>query len=218
MTTTDDTILTSLPQTRESSLDVLRELAVGLAQQFTVALEDCARLIRTEPVEQTTPAMLTSISKGVANFGRFDAAITEKTVPERAHEPLRQLARAYLSGFEAVGAVALLSQQTTLPVEAPQLVELAAKSARALQQLTDLVFGNRHLGSVDSTFAYVGSLENQADSLFRAGVRQLAKASSGDVTQPGDVATRYRSLVSLELLTDRCEEIAESLLLVYWLE
>lgn len=135
-----------------------------------------------------------------------------------ADHPLARLARAYAEAFEAVRyAIASLAQhpqgQGRLPA---QLAESAERAAGALVQAIELVFGQRRFGSLSNIFAYVGAVEGQADDLLRRGIESLLGAGADPATGGWDRrrADELRTLLALEALTDRCEDVADALLLV----
>lgn len=134
--------------------------------------------------------------------------------------PLQRLATAYRAAFDALAGVCLGvpsqgSGEDT--IEAAQFLEFVQRAAEALLRAVDLIFAQRGLGSVSDTCAYVARLENKSDALFH---RCVARAMSQGRTQEPNAApaTIFEALETLEGIMDRCEEIAEALLLVYWIQ
>jgi hypothetical protein len=150
-----------------------------------------------------------------ASCEREATAAATRVTPEAFESPLG-------------GACLLLTDDVVpLPPAAEPLVERASQAARQLVIITDLIFNGRGLGSTTDLCAYVGELENQADAMYRGAVSALfglkeaerAEPAPGGSTRGASVWTpehirRFRVLNALESLTDRCEEIADELLLL----
>ncbi|MBF6590940.1 MAG: hypothetical protein IVW57_10495 [Ktedonobacterales bacterium] len=133
--------------------------------------------------------------------------------------PLVQLARAYGTAFGAVETAAQLLARA--PTERPtraaeRITELAVRAAKDLRQAVNLAFGQRGLGTVQHLCDHIATLENQADALYHSAVAMyLSKCGAA---RPGprwtrDDAEHIQCLAALEALTDRCEDVAEALLL-----
>lgn len=185
--------------------------------------------------EADNEALLTQVQQGVLQASQLEVWWRQagiSSVREPLEPPGVQLARTYSAAFEAVGVVALLLgnlPEGRLPAStapfAALLIDLAHIAAHAVHEELDLVFGRRRLGTVTNIHAYVASLENQADDVFRARVdavlgntRHVIAGSEGGehgVGQwPQQTAQTMRLLIALEALTDRCEDIADALLFV----
>lgn len=146
--------------------------------------------------------------------------------------PLVRLAHAYRAAFDAHAvALLLMDDRAPMPGEARGLVERAAQAARLLNKLADLIYRGRGLGTVAHLCENVGALENQADALYRSAVSALfrangapsesgatSRANNADDQAPtrwtAERAWRFHLLCALEALTDRCEDIADELMLV----
>lgn len=162
----------------------------------------------------------------------FGAGTTQLLLPPTLgglEHPLVRLARAYRAAFDAHGVALLLTDDgAPIPSEARGLVERAAQAARLLGKLTDLIYHGRGLGTVAHLCEHVGALENQADALYRSAVSALFSASGAPGVTPrtnganeqvetrwtAERAWRFHLLCALEALTDRCEDIADELMLV----
>jgi hypothetical protein len=134
---------------------------------------------------------------------------------ELADHPLTRLMVAYAEAFAAVRYAAACQQaspQGQAPLRA-QLAELAERAGRAIAQAIELVFGERRLGSLTNVCAYIGVVEGQADGLLQRGIDSLLGEGGWDHRR----AVELRSLLALEALTDRCEDIADALLLTHYM-
>lgn len=207
-----------------------------LAQQLTDVLRDCVAFVRTNrrdtAWEETCQHLLTAVHAGSAAAAMLASrvgshvaepsphATAEEAIWGSGEHPMRRLAHAYEAAFQAVGVVCLLiSQSSTLPsaVRSADFVELAHSAAQSLVRAVGLVFGLRHLGSVVHWCEHVGTLEDRADVLFREAITArlaiAAEAPTSETWTPR-LAADLHLLSALEALTDRCEAIADALLLV----
>lgn len=170
--------------------------------------------------------------------GMAPARVSSVAASHALDHPLAQLARGYAAAFEAVGLVGLLlgsMSDAEIPSSAPEFIALGHRAAQALVPGLDLAFGRRRLGSVAQMCEHIGALENQADALFRSAtalllgpsgrlpevvptadraVEEAEGAQQAAVRWTAHRATTLRLLVALEMLTDRCEDVADALLLV----
>ncbi|GEM_PF-3467104 len=194
-----------------------------LGREETVANE------RAQAVAAQT--LLSGVSKGIAQAGNLIERLRQRYADEESEgieavtsfsqHPLVRLAQTYLNAFEAVGVVSLLVFDMPLPQQmratAVKCVSLALQAARELRRAINLVFASQGLGTVADSCAHIGRLENQADAAFQTALIAIFGQPSGEhVGQrwTQNEAGTLRLLLALEALTDRCEEIAEMLLLV----
>lgn len=196
----------------------------------------------TQNLARLREATLMDIQRGQADAVQLERATrralfgtgtTQLLLPQSLgglEHPLVRLARAYRAAFDAHGVALLLlaDDQALMPGEASGLVERAAQAAKLLGRLTDLIYHERGLGSVAHLCENVGMLENQADALYRSAVGALFSANGATgVTSTAasaqeqaqtrwtaERAWRFHLLCALEALTDRCEDIADELMLV----
>jgi hypothetical protein len=149
-----------------------------------------------------------------------DTAVAWTSVHARPFDhPLIQLAQAYGAAFGAVEMATQLYEplpKAQVPNAAERLVELALKAAKGLRQAVDLAFGQQGLGTVQLLCDYIATLENQADALYHSAVVIYLARRKGDGQEARWTdadAKHIQRLSALEALTDRCEEVAEALLL-----
>lgn len=199
----------------------------ALAHELIAALACCRMCLQAyaTPAEQDSrwQSLLGTVHRGVVH----STALANACIPTQAgdtsgsqNHPLAQLGRAYTAALESVGLAGLLLGGVTaekMPPSAGDFVDLAYRAANALSQALDLAFGRRRLGSVSHLCAHVGALENQADSLFRGSVGALL-GGRGELRAPRqwtrDRAETLRLLMVLEVLSDRCEDIADAVLVL----
>ncbi len=208
-----------------------------LTDELIGALSFCADCLdRETEASERTPAvaaqtLLTGVSQGIARAGNVIECLSNRYAEEESAEigavmspvqhPLVRLAHTYLTAFEAVGVVSLLVFDMPLPSQmraiAVKCVGLSLQAARELRKAVDLVFARQGLGTIANSCAHIGRLENQADAVFQTALIALfgqhnREHARHEWTQ--EQAGMLRLLLALEALTDRCEEIAEMLLLV----
>jgi hypothetical protein len=195
----------------------------------------------TNSLADLREAMLMDIQRGQADAVQLERATrralfgtgtTQLLLPQTLgglEHPLVRLAHAYRAAFDAQGVALLLlaDDQALMPSEARGLVDRAAQAARLLGRLTNLIYHGRGLGSVAHLCENVGMLENQADALYRSAVSALFGSHGPHGVTPlndahervetrwtAERAWRFHLLCALEALTDRCEDIADELMLV----
>jgi hypothetical protein len=227
--------VTSLGQRLGQITEHLLMLVISLSE----AAERRPTLGMTSDLPHLRETTLLDIQRGQAEATQLERATrralfgTETPQPQipqtlgGLEHPLVRLARAYRAAFDAHGVALLLlaDDEARIPDEARGLVERATQAARLLGRLTDLIYRSRGLGSVAHLCENIGLLENQADALYRSAVSALFSTGGGNGA-PGattsqeqtrwtaERAWRFHLLCALEALTDRCEDIADELMLV----
>lgn len=222
----------SAPERRSATTaDDWRELTDELIGALTFCAECLGRETEANERTQAGAALFTGVSQGIARAGNVIEGLRNWYADEESEEngvvtslvqhPLIRLAQTYLAAFEAIGVVSLLVFDRPLPPQlraiAVKCVGLSLQAARELRKAVDLVFARQGLGTVANSCAQIGWLENQVDAVFQTAlIAVFGQQSREHAVQrwTRDKAGMLRLLLALEALTDRCEEIAEMLLLV----
>ncbi|GAC1457068.1 MAG: hypothetical protein PVSMB4_17130 [Ktedonobacterales bacterium] len=199
----------------------------ALARQLVVALEGCAACFDRHVDGAARAAACQGVLDGVrasitqaSQFARDLSASLPAQPDGLEGHPLIRLAQSYAAAFQAVGVACLLAEHAaTLDGDplGPRLITLACESAETLVQANRLIFGQRLLGSPVQMCGHVGKLEDQADEVFRNAIASRLgdrAAPSNGPTWSQHQADELRILSALEALTDRCEDIADMLLVV----
>lgn len=209
------------PRDQDRSLDVaaadaandagLEEVRSHLHQGAGRAAAQLGHLAQAAPhAEQDGEIAETAASWSTAHRRPFDHSLI-------------QLVQAYGAAFGTVEAATTSLARTPaahMPGAAGRLVELAVRSAKGLRQAMDLAFGQQGLGTVQHLCDHIATLENQADALYHSAVATALSRprTAGQAARwTAEDAEHIRRLATLEALTDRCEEIAEALLLAEYL-
>lgn len=202
---------------------------VYLTEELNNALARLLRVIqhatKGEDHVAATEDLMTTVLQGVlqASEPLIHLGVSGMGKPaELIEHPTVQLAHTYVAAFETIGSVALLIgnlQPDQLTVGVSMFVQLAQRAAGVLYEAVGLLTGQRKLGSVANACKVIGGLEDQADALFRSQIAALFQRADADVAAVIDggwteqTARMVRTFVALESLTDRCEDIADALLL-----
>jgi hypothetical protein len=133
------------------------------------------------------------------------------------HEsPWIEIGRAYAAAFTAAGFVALQASGTSVRMAtlSAELARLALRAAETLAHGVGLLLGTRKSGSIAQISAYVGTLEGQADTLLRGFLASPSggKRNGGQRDDAAQYSADRQTLLALEAMTDRCEDIADALL------
>lgn len=227
-----------MPASERASIIFERGVALTLARLLVAAADALLALVEHGCAsarlddEPLFDAALRAAQAGQAEAARSERdafALEMVTVTRPLEGPLLRLTRAYRRAFDALGAACLLlaSDAEAFPPDGSAsatlvgLVERAAQCASALVKATNLLYTRQGLGTTAHFCAYIGDLENQADTLYRGAVSALfrLKESGKEAGRrhrgwTPEHARRFRLLSALEGLSDRCEEIADELLLL----
>lgn len=127
-----------------------------------------------------------------------------------------EIGRAYAAAFTAAGFVALQTPgaSSRMTALAAELARLALRAAETLAHGVGLLLGTRQSGSIAQISAYVGALEGQADTLLRGFLASPpgGKRNGGQRDSAAQYSADRQTLLALEAMTDRCEDIADALL------
>jgi hypothetical protein len=201
-------------------------LAAHLADIFGT----CLTYVRLDPADVGRPALAQQLMDAV-QYGSTEAAMLATQVNaaiakesqdslDTSEHPMLRFAHTFEAAFRSVAVVCLLlGAPAGLPVDpnSRDLISLAHDAAEALARAVGLVFGQRHLGSVVQWCERVGNVEDRADVVFHHAVTERLRKtekSAGRATWTAEQARELHLLSALEALTDRCEEIADALLIV----
>jgi hypothetical protein len=201
-------------------------LAAHLADIFGT----CLTYVRMDPADPDRAALaqqiMDAVQYGITETAMLaaeinaDIASMHRDTLDSTEHPMLRFAHTFEAAFRSVAVVALLiGGPSALPVDSSsrELISLAQSAADVLARAVGLVFGQRHLGSVVQWCERVGTVEDRADVVFHNAVTErLRKAakSAGGTTWTAEQAKDLHLLSALEALTDRCEEIADALLIV----
>jgi hypothetical protein len=202
----------------------------SLAAHLTDIFGTCLTYVRMDPFDAARSALaqqlIDAVQYGITETMMLSAQINAVIPDEHrdrldtSEHPMLRFARTFEVAFRSVAIVCLLlGGPAALPIDSSsqELISLAHSSAEALVRAVGLVFGQRHLGSVIHWCERVGTLEDRADVIYRHAITERLRKtvkSAGTATWTTEQAIDLRLLSALEALTDRCEDIADALLIV----
>jgi len=132
-------------------------------------------------------------------------------IPPLDRETIRQLAGAVddvVDNVEAAADLMLLYKVQNPTPQAIRLGEIVLDCARQIDEAMPLLRNKRTIGDIRKYTIEINRLENQADSLARAGVAELLDENHSDCFN----LIRWKEIYSaLETATDRCEDVADAL-------
>jgi hypothetical protein len=197
-----------------------------LTQQLVAAIAGCSDCFRPQAADgglaASCQAALDVVHQGTDQASRMAHAAAAGVSSEQGGDdhPLDRLARSYAEAFRAVGVACLLAKNDATLAMSPRelsLIGLAHDAAQVLTRAVGLIVGARRLGSLVQMCEAVGEYEDRADAVFREAVAFRLGKREAERDLPGwsrQHAAELRALSALEALTDRCEDIADILLIV----
>lgn len=193
-----------------------------LSKCLITAYQQCLTCVQPHLEEATrdkaTQAAVESALQGNAAALALIGVSAEGVNRQALHHesPWIEIGRAYAAAFTAAGFVALQASGTSARMAplSSELARLALRAAETLAHGVGLLLGTRQSGSIAQIFAYVGTLEGQADTLLRGflATPPQTKMNSRQQADADKHNANRQVLLALEAMTDRCEDIADALL------
>lgn len=196
-----------------------------LAEHLVTTYQQCLTCVQpslgeAERVRTVQATVERALQGNAAALAFIEASAEEaRPLPAQTHESSwTEIGRAYAAAFTAAGCVALQAPESSprIPSLAPELARLALRAAETLAHGVGLLLGTRQSGSIAQVCTYIGSLENQSDTLLRGFLTAPVRKDGNAPWQedPQRSAAERQMLIALETMTDRCEDIGDALLVI----